>query len=138
MRVPKATPVILTDDERAELEGVARSRKSQHRMRQRAQIILLAADDLATRAIARRVGCTVGTASKWRARYATDRLAGLNETGKRGAEPKYTATTGRRILAVLDSPPPSGCGRWTAPLIAKALGDVPGIIVRLAAHRPAV
>jgi transposase len=122
--VPKATPVILTDGERAELEGVARSRKSQHRMRQRAQIVLLAADGLATRAIARRVGCTVGTASKWRVRYATDRLAGLNETGKRGAEPKYTATTGRRILAVLDGPPPSGCGRWTAPLIAKALGDV--------------
>lgn len=29
----------------------------------------------------------------------------------------------RRILAVLDGPPPSGHGRWTAPLIAAALGD---------------
>jgi transposase len=122
--VPKATPIVLTQDERAELEGLARSRKSEHRLRQRAQIVLLAAAGAATRTIARRVGCTIGTASKWRVRYAADRLAGLDETGARGAAPKYTAEIGRRILAVLDGPPPSGHGRWTAPLIAGALGDV--------------
>lgn len=120
----KATAIILTEGERAALESLARSTKSEHRLRQRARIVLLAAEGLATRAIARRVGCTVGVASKWRVRYAADRLAGLDETGNRGAEPKYTAETGRRILAVLDGPPPSGHGRWTAPLIAAALGDV--------------
>jgi transposase len=93
-------------------------------MRQRARIVLLAADGLATRAIAREVGCTTGTASKWRVRYAARRLAGLAETGNRGAEPRYTAADGRRILAVLDGPPPPGHGRWTAPLVAAALGDV--------------
>lgn len=122
--IPKATPIVLTEDERAELEGLARSSKSEHRMRQRARIVLLAAEGLATRAIARDVGCTTGTASKWRVRYAGKRRAGLDETGARGAEPKYTAETGRRILAVLDGPPPTGYGRWTAPLIATALGDV--------------
>jgi len=122
--IEKATAIKLTADERCELEGLARSGKSEHRIRQRAQIVLLAADGLATRAIARRVGCTTGTASKWRVRYAADRLAGLDETGDRGAVPKYTAETGRRILAVLDGSPPAGHGRWTAPLIATALGDV--------------
>jgi transposase len=122
--IPKATLIVLTEDERAELEGLARSTKSEHRMRQRAQVVLLAADGAATRAIARRVGCTTGTASKWRVRYAARRFAGLDETGARGAEPTYTAETGRRILAVLDKPPPGGHGRWTAPLIAIALGDV--------------
>lgn len=122
--VPKATPIRLTDEERAELEGLARSTKSEHRMRQRARIVLLAASGLATRAIARDVGCTIGTASKWRVRYAAGRLAGLNETGHRGAAPKYTAEAGRRILATLDGPPPSGHARWTAPLVAQALGDV--------------
>lgn len=122
--VPEATPISLTEVERAELEGLARSTKSEHRMRQRAQIVLLAAQGLATRAVARRVGCTTGTASKWRVRYAARRLAGLDETGDRGAEPKYTAESDRRILATLDGPPPSGHGRWTAPLIAAALGDV--------------
>ena len=122
--VPRATPILLTDSERAELEGLARSTKSEHRLRQRARIVLLAADGLATRAIGRAVGCTTGTASKWRVRYAAHRLAGLDETGDRGAEAKYTAESGRRILAVLDGPPPPGHGRWTAPLISAALGDV--------------
>jgi len=78
----------------------------------------------ATRAIARAVHCTIGTASKWRVRFAEKRLAGLDETGERGAEPKYTAETGRRILAVLDDSPPAGFARWTGPLVAKALGNV--------------
>jgi transposase len=85
--------------------------------------VLLAAEGMASRAIGREVGCTTGTASKWRVRYARDRLAGLSETGNRGAAPKYTAETGKRILAVLDRPVPTGRGRWTGPLIAAELGD---------------
>ena len=122
--IPEATPIVLTEAERAELDGLARSTKTEYRLRQRARIVLLAAEGMATRAVARAVGCTTGTASKWRVRYAEKRLAGLDETGDRGAEPKYTAETGRRILSVLDGPPPPGHARWTAPLIAEALGDV--------------
>jgi transposase len=122
--IPEATAIILTNEEHSELEGLARSTKTEHRMRQRAQIVLLAADGIATRAIGRAVGCTTGTASKWRVRYAARRLAGLDETGERGAEPKYTAETNKRILRALDGPPPEGYGRWTGPLIATALGDV--------------
>ena len=68
----------------------------------------MAADGAATRAIAREVGCTIGTASKWRVRYATDRLAGFSETGNRGPEPKYGPETGLRILALLDERPSAG------------------------------
>jgi transposase len=122
--IPEATLIVLTEGERAELEGLARSTKTEYRLRQRARIVLLAADGVASRAIGRKVGCTTGTASKWRVRYARDRLAGLDETGERGAEPKYTAETDRRILAVLDRPVPAGHGRWSGPLIAAELGDV--------------
>ena len=72
----------------------------------------------------RTVGCTTGTASKWRVRYNERRLAGLDETGNRGNDPKYTADTTRRILQVLDLKAPVGHGRWTGPLIANALGAV--------------
>ena len=41
-------------------------------------------------------------------------LAGLDETGDRGAEPKYTAETNKRILTLLDQ----------VRLLAAALGDV--------------
>src|SRR6516225_6113849 len=113
--IPEAIPIRLMEEERAELLSLARSTKTEYRLRQRAQIVLLAAKGVASRAIGRKVGCTTGTASKWRGRYARDRLAGLDETGDRGAEPKYTAETNKRILAVLDRPVPAGHGRWTGP-----------------------
>jgi transposase len=122
--VPDATPIILTGDERAELESLVRSTRSERRTRFKARIVLLAAAGVATRAIARDVGCTTGTASKWRVRYARDRLAGFSEIGNRGPEPKYGPETGCRILALLDAKPPPGFANWTAPLLAKALGDV--------------
>lgn len=122
--IAEATPIILTDDERGELESLVRSTKTEYRTRLKAQIVLMAADGASTRAIAREAGCTTGTASKWRVRYASDRLAGFDETGNRGAEPKYDAETGRRILALLDTRPPEGYANWTGPLLSKALGDV--------------
>src|SRR6476620_10808910 len=67
--IPEATAIILTEAERTELEGLARSSKTEYRLRQRARIVLLAADGMASRAIGRTVRCTTGTASKWRVRY---------------------------------------------------------------------
>jgi hypothetical protein len=42
--IPEATPIRLSTEERAELEGLARSTKTEYRLRQRARIVLLAAD----------------------------------------------------------------------------------------------
>lgn len=122
--IPLATKVVLSPEERRVLETLAGSRKSEARLRERARIVLLAAAGLASRAVAREVGCTPGTASKWRIRYAHDRMAGLSETGKRGAAPKYGPEHDSRILAMLDRPPPEGYANWTAPLLARALGDI--------------
>jgi len=101
--------------------GARRTRKfgafdeGEHRLRLRARIILLASDGAATRQIARTVGCTIGTASKWRVRYAAKRIAGLDDTGERGAEPKYGPEHNARILALLDQSrllaTPTGLGR---------------------------
>jgi transposase len=122
--IPAATPIILTADERAELESLVRSTKTEQRTHFKARIVLLAADGASTRAISREVGCTIGTASKWRVRYARDRVAGFSETGNRGPQPKYGPEAGQRILALLDKKPPAGYANWTAVLIARTLGDV--------------
>src|SRR5258706_14030378 len=90
--IPEATLIDLSKEERAELEGLVRSRKTEHRLRQRARIVLLAADGLASRAIGREVGCTTGTASKWRGRYAEKRLCGVYAPGNRGKDRKSTPT----------------------------------------------
>ena len=67
---------------------------------------------VATRAISREVGCTTGTASKWRVRITNHSFKGLSETGDRGAVPKYTTQTDKRILAQLDTPPTDGYNRF--------------------------
>jgi len=123
-KVPQATPIVLTVEERQALEALAGSRKVEARLKERARIVLLAAQGLASRAIGREVGCEPGTASKWRVRYAKHRLAGLSETGNRGAAAKYGEEHNKRILAQLDRAPPDGYGNWSAPLLARELGDI--------------
>jgi transposase len=123
--IPPATPITLTPAEREELEALAGSRKSEARMRDRARIVLLAAAGQGSRAIARAVRCTPGTASsKWRVRFARDRVKGLREAGGGGGEPKYGAAHDKRILALLERAPPAGHGNWTAPLMARELVDI--------------
>jgi transposase len=122
--IPDATPVALTSEEREALEALAGSRTCEARMRDRARIVLLASAGKPSRAIAREVGCTPGTASKWRVRYASERMAGLSETGNRGNDPKYGPEHGQRILALLDAPPPAGYSNWTAPMLARELVDI--------------
>jgi transposase len=120
----KATPIVLTTAERTTLEGWVRSRKIEQRVVERARIVLLAAAGMASRAIARELGCRHRTVSKWRVRFAEGRLAGLADAPRSGKPKTYGEDAGRRILAALDRPPPAGFARWTAPLLAKALGDV--------------
>ena len=124
MAIQEATPIALTTAERTMLAGWVRSSKAEHRLVERARIVLLAADGWGSRAIAREVGCARGVVSKWRLRFAKDRLAGLTDAPRSGKPKTYRADADRRILALLDRPPPAGRARWTAPLLAKALGDV--------------
>jgi transposase len=124
MAIQEATPIALTTAERTTLAGWVRSSKAEHRLVERARIVLLAADGWGSRAIAREVGCARGVVSKWRVRFAKDRLAGLTDAPRSGKPKTYRADADRRILELLDRPPPAGRARWTALLLARALGDV--------------
>ena len=73
---PKA-PLVLSDEERAQVQSWASSRSLPHALVQRAQIVLLAADGLSNRAIAPRVGQGAATVGKWRSRYCREGLQGL-------------------------------------------------------------
>ncbi|MGY4327358.1 hypothetical protein ACVWWG_001775 [Bradyrhizobium sp. LB7.2] len=48
----------------------------------------------------------------------------LQDKPRPGKQPIYTNATDKRILKLLDKPPPQGSARWTGPLLAEALGDV--------------
>lgn len=122
--IPKAAEVRLSPEDRAVLEARVRAPTTAQREVLRARIVLLADEGRSTRSIARRVGTMPRTVSLWRGRYAREGLAGLADKPRPGPKPKYNATTDRRILAVLERPPPAGFGRWSGPLIAAELGDV--------------
>ncbi len=106
------------------LEGLVRSPKTEQRLADRARIVLMAAEGHSTRAVARALGTWPGRVSRWRIRYAEHGIDGLSDRPRPGPEPRYGAATGGRVLALLDTPPPAGFGRWTGPLLARALGDV--------------
>lgn len=120
----QATPIRLDPETRATLEGWVRASKSEQRIVRRSRIVLLAADGMASRAIAREVGVTPGIVSMWRTRFAAGGIDGLGDKPRPGAKPVYTDETGKRILAMLDQPAPKGRSRWNGKLLAEALGDV--------------
>jgi transposase len=124
MNIQEATPIELTEVERSMLESIVRSPKSEHGLVERARMVLLAAEGGSTRSIAKALGSWPGRVSRWRKRFAQERLGGLVDRPRPGPPPTYDGGTDRRILAALDEAPPAGYGRWTAPLLAAHLRDV--------------
>src|SRR6266700_6532169 len=122
--IPEAREVRLKPKIRQVLEARCRAPTTPQRDVKRARIVLLAADGRSTRSIAEAVGVQPRIVSNWRRRFADHGLGGLKDRPRAGKKPIYGKATNKRILALLDKSPPAGYGRWTGPLLAKALGDV--------------
>ena len=120
----KATPITLSQEERTTLERWVRGRKTEQQLAERARIVLLADAGRRTDEIAKHLRTSPVRVSKWRTRFARERLAALSDRPRSGAPPRYDQTTRQRILAQLDQPPPSGHATWAGALLAAALGDV--------------
>jgi transposase-like protein len=73
----RATPIELSERERAELEALVRRRKTAQDLALRARIILRCAEGATNQAVAREVGASAHTVGKWRERFASDRLEGI-------------------------------------------------------------
>src|SRR6516165_3809922 len=132
-----ATPIELTPEERQTLETWVRSSTTEQRLVLRARLILAAAAGATTAAIARQLGIRAATVSQWRGRFAAQRLRGLQDRPRSGRRRRYGEEVERRILTLLDQPPPSGYSSWNGRLIARALGAVSARQVwrTLARHR---
>ena len=119
------------------MESWVRSSTTEQRLVLRAQLILAAATGATTAAIAQRFRSRPATVSQWRQRFAAQRLVGLQDRPRSGRRRRYGEEAERRILALLDQPPPSGYASWSGHLIARALGNVSARQVwrALARHR---
>jgi len=108
--------IVLTDEERETLNAWSRSTAGEHRMVERSRVILLAAEDLPAREIARRLKTRLARVSKWRRRFCQDRLVGLEDAARPGKPKACDEKTEKRVLTLLDADPPegysSGTGAW--------------------------
>ena len=84
--MPRKSPfiVLLTSDEKKQLQAIARRYTSQYRDVMRAKIVLLAAEGLSNKDIGQRLDLPRQIVSKWRKRFFERRLAGLQERPRRG------------------------------------------------------
>ena len=121
-----ATKVILNIEERNALFSWLRSGKTEQRLVDRAQIILAASEGKTNIEIAKKLNTRSARISKWRTRFAKDRLAGLTDAHRSGKPATYDHNTGKRVLSKLDESPPKGYAKWNGSLLAKALGDISG------------
>ena len=77
------------DEQRAQLEGFARSRSLPHALARRAKIILLAADGLSNSAICEKLDVTNPTITKWCKRFSEHGLEGIYDVPSTGRARTY-------------------------------------------------
>ncbi len=90
-------PLLLSTEERTELEQRVRAETTPHRDRQRAAVVLLAADGAPGRRIAVEVGLSPQAVSKWRIRFRDFGLEGL-EDAQRSGRPLVYGPIDRLVL----------------------------------------
>jgi transposase len=110
----------LNTSQRKALENLLAKRSAHAGHVRRARIVLLSADGISGREIARRVGISVQHVSRIRQRFIEGGVSGLAEQPKAGRKDHAVAPeTVERIIQTTLSPPPPGRSRWTTRLLAR-------------------
>jgi transposase len=127
----KASVIVLSSDERRELESLMRRRSTGQALALRARIVLAAAAGGRNGPIADRLGIGRHTVGKWRERFARLRLDGLYDEPRPGAPRRIgddeIADTIRRTLETR----PPGATHWSLRTMGKAVGHAPSTIHRI-------
>src|SRR5688572_32878516 len=118
MRVAQA--IVLSEEERAELSALVRSKRTSVRLAQRAHIVLLASDGKQNKNIAEQLGIGRVQVARWRERYAQWRLAGIERDLPRGAPPKKVNVA--RLVELTTRGRPKAATQWSTRTMANELG----------------
>lgn len=122
--------IMLEPGEMQELMKRMRSSTVSVRDRQRAQIILLAAQGRTQESIGQTVGVTRVTVNHWCRRFANARLAGLADAPGRGRKATLPTASIQKVIETASKPPATGA-RWSCRSMAKAAGMSPASVQRL-------
>ena len=131
-----AVAILLSDQERAELERVVRAPTSTQQAVGRARIVLRAAEGATNRRIAAEVGTTEVAVGRWRAKFAREGLAGLADRPRSGRPRRLDEDTVNRVIAKTLERPPAGESHWSVRRLAAETGLAPASVQRIwAEHR---
>ena len=96
----------LGAEQREQLQAWSRRAKTAQALALRSRIVLLAADGLSNTEIARRQGCSLPTAGKWRQRFLDGGLDGLLDEPRPGTPRKLSDRQVEQVLRrTLESQP---------------------------------
>lgn len=121
MRV--AVSILLSEEDRHLLQRWSRGRSTPARLVIRAKIVLRAAEGQENRQIAAALGITQQTVSRWRRRFASDGVAGIQKDAPRGGrKPRLRDRMARKIIEVTTQQTPKDATHWSTRTLAKFLG----------------
>jgi transposase len=123
-------PVVLSDVEREQLEAWARRRKSAQAVALRARIVLGAAEGLKNTEIAERLGIHRSMVTRWRARFAAERLAGLLDEPRPGRPRTVTDAQVEKVIVKTLESTPKNATHWSTRSMAAEAG-----LTQSAVHR---
>ena len=121
MRV--APTIVLSDSERLKLVRASKGRGSSQRLKERAQIILLAAEGLENKEIAVRLGQDPGKVGRWRKRYAEYGFAGIEKDKTRPGRIKSLSPSMKsKVIKLTLETKPAGSTHWSRSAMARKAG----------------
>ena len=113
--------VLLTTDERTELERRVRSLKIRAEDARRARVILMLAAGESYSTIEAAVPCYRDYINRWRRRFLADRLEGLRPRYRGQPPTVLTPKMEARILAKTQQSPPDGSTHWSTRKLGRVL-----------------
>jgi len=136
----RAEPLVLTEEEHDELRQMSTSRSLPAGDVFRARFILMLAQGRGYAEIQQRLDTTAPTISRWRKRFAEQRIAGLIEERHPGQKPTViTPQVQAKVLVATRRKPKDGSTHWSCRKLANELGiskDTVHRIWRIAGLRP--
>ena len=120
--MPRHAPVLeCSAEDQASLTAISKSRTEEARMVERAKIILASLEGKEIQQVARELGVSIPTVSKWRQNFGLWGLKGLLDRPRSGKPVTYDSDFRNRVLALLEQPPPPGMSHWDGPTVAETL-----------------
>ena len=133
MPIMTAAPLVVTDEQRASLERMARSTSLPHRTVTQAKALLLAADGVGTNEVARRCQTTNDSVRAWRRRFEAEGVDGVGRIapgrGRKSWLPEGTVAEVVRVTR--QERPDDDATHWTTRTLAKRFGIGKDTVARI-------